>query len=848
MYLQWQGHLSTGQDALDIDVRDATIATIGTGTYLYTSTGIHGGLAVYELSDAGGTAQLVDQQYFTKQDAGGVAGVVEVVEFGGQTQLVFGSAPGNGLIGYELSGNGTIGGFNTIMPASGNVGQMSAMAVANTVNGTRLYTIDSETGVLNMHTLPQGSGHTSLSANGASVQNTALTFSANTQIETIALGGKSFLLATDQQNNAVISYGISNSSGALTERGSAGTSIGLGISLPTALETVSAFGQSWVVLGSAGSSSLSVMRLEPDGRLEPVDHIIDTLSTRFAGVTTLAVAQDADRVFVIAGGSDDGVSVFTLAPDGRLLHLQTLPHTLGGGLQNVNQLTASVSGDQIQVFATSGTAAGLTQFNIDLDQMADATVAAVGAQTLRGGDGQDMLVGSDVGADTLIGGAGDDILISGAAGARMTGGDGADRFVIHADAPLTTITDFTPGVDQIDLSDFPMLRWVGQLGIQPTAWGARITFRDATINVQSKTGGPMDSTDLFGGGFIGPDRVLVLLPDVGDVIVGTIGNDVLQGTQKNDTIRGIDGHDTIVGNKGNDVIEGGAGDDLIFGSNGADTLNGSTGNDEAWGGAGNDLVIGGAGNDTLGGSHGNDTIDAGDGDDEAWASADNDLLYGGAGHDTLGGGTGGDTVWGEKGNDTLWGGQGNDEVRGGKGDDLIGGGPDKDQLWGEQGNDTFWANAGNDTIWGGQGHDLIGAGANSDLVYGDSGDDELRLGRGNDTGRGGTGADTLLGAQGNDLLIGEKGNDLLIGGSGADTLIGGKGADSFVFYANQGWDRVRDFTPGEDIIVVGSGATRFKTLSISQEKGDVLITLGSGMIRLEDVDLKALDYDDFLFL
>lgn len=79
-------------------------------------------------------------------------------------------------------------------------------------------------------------------------------------------------------------------------------------------------------------------------------------------------------------------------------------------------------------------------------------------------------------------------------------------------------------------------------------------------------------------------------------------------------------------------------------------------------------------------------------------------------------------------------------------------------------------------------------------------------------------------------------------------LIGEGGADSFVFYASQGTDVIRDFTLNEDSIVIGSGANSFGDLSMSQQGNDVLITLGTGTIRLEDVNIGALDAGDFVFL
>ena len=78
----------------------------------------------------------------------------------------------------------------------------------------------------------------------------------------------------------------------------------------------------------------------------------------------------------------------------------------------------------------------------------DTITGNVAANVLKGGAGNDTLSGGG-GNDTLIGGPGVDIL---------TGGDGADTFVFAAGDNSAAagqhdrITDFTPGVDHIDLS------------------------------------------------------------------------------------------------------------------------------------------------------------------------------------------------------------------------------------------------------------------------------------------------------------------------------------------------------------------------------------------------------------
>jgi Ca2+-binding RTX toxin-like protein len=69
------------------------------------------------------------------------------------------------------------------------------------------------------------------------------------------------------------------------------------------------------------------------------------------------------------------------------------------------------------------------------------------------------------------------------------------------------------------------------------------------------------------------------------------------------------------------------------------------------------------------------------------------------------------------------------------------------------------------------------------------------------------GNDVIQGFEGNDLLIGGAGDDTLNGGPGIDSLWGESGADRFEFFADQGSDRIGDFTHGEDHIAIADFVT-----------------------------------------
>lgn len=81
---------------------------------------------------------------------------------------------------------------------------------------------------------------------------------------------------------------------------------------------------------------------------------------------------------------------------------------------------------------------------------------------LDGGDGDDTLQGQGTGNDTLLGGAGNDLFwVNGSNGEVMTGGGGNDTFKFEPRSDTAsgfhTITDFTAGVDKIDLRPYGVL-------------------------------------------------------------------------------------------------------------------------------------------------------------------------------------------------------------------------------------------------------------------------------------------------------------------------------------------------------------------------------------------------------
>jgi hypothetical protein len=256
-----------------------------------------------------------------------------------------------------------------------------------------------------------------------------------------------------------------------------------------------------------------------------------------------------------------------------------------------------------------------------------------------------------------------------------------------------------------------------------------------------------------------PNRVENTILGVSSIKIGTAKNDELLGS-----------------NRGN-IFDASSGDDNLYGGASDDILNGNTGNDFISGGTGDDLLFGDENNDIILGDKGLD------------------LIFGGKGNDSINSREGDDIVYGNRNDDFIDGGKEDDTLKGGKGNDIV---------LGSQGDDYLFGNQGSDTICGGEGNDFI---------RGDEAADILGGCEGNDTMYGGEDNDTLTGCQGDDILYGDLGNDSLIGGSGNDI---------FVLNSGQGFDRIADFTVGQDLIGL-SGGLSFSLLEITQNTQGTII-------------------------
>ncbi|WP_415184268.1 FG-GAP-like repeat-containing protein [Phaeovulum sp.] len=549
---------------------DLEISVQGGNVLLYGATGTGGGFSAFRLIENGAATFIAGKTI--NADLGHLAPPqVEVIA---TDSGYFGLSLGmniSGINAFKLDATGGFGGRQSIDLASAPLTEMLAATQAEIAGRSFLYVAKAgqlapavfETGLATGPSLISGASDTSAGGFGA--------------LATVQIGNQHVLIGVNGATGMVRSYRIA-ANGTLQTADTLTTESGIGFQTPTNVVSAVLNGQSYAIVGASGSSSLTVLRIGADGTMTATDHIVDSLETRFQGVTALRSFSVEGRVYVLAGGGDDGLSLFTLLPTGQLIHLTTLADSAAMTLADVSALAVWVQNDgKAQVFVGSASETGITQLLLDLGPSGLTQMAGGGTAALTGGSGSDMLVAADTDID-LKGLAGDDILVAGAGAARLWGGAGADTFVLGANGKTNQIMDFQPGLDLIDLTLMPLLRSAAQLEIRPTMTGATISYLGTTVVLHSAAGTSINLMQVMQAvrlPFARYDPTLDYERLFGIAFDENTGT-VKHGTSAGDIFHGGAGIDRLEGNGGNDILSGGGNDDMLVGGIGNDILTGGT--------------------------------------------------------------------------------------------------------------------------------------------------------------------------------------------------------------------------------------------------------------------------------
>jgi len=317
---------------------------------------------------------------------------------------------------------------------------------------------------------------------------------------TVTVNGIDYLVAGSTKDGGISTFTI-GADGKVNLVDAIGVKEGLWLSGMDSLTATGVDGTSYIIVASTLSSSLSVVRVNPMGVLFVTDHITDTMNSRFAHVDAIDGFTANGRGFVVAGGSDDGLTLLEIMPDGKFLEHDSIANQAGWTLENITAIKTAVFGNEVQVFASGSHTSGIMQFAIPTTALA-APITGTNANNTLMGSGLDDLIYGGTGADKLYGNAGDDILFGGSGLDKLFGGTGADVFIMDNGADQDQIRDFQLGIDRIDLSRWGMIYHPSELTITARTGGASIGFGDLSLRIWTDEGSTLTSADLSSDSFL----------------------------------------------------------------------------------------------------------------------------------------------------------------------------------------------------------------------------------------------------------------------------------------------------------------------------------------------------------
>ncbi len=472
-----------------------TLETVTTpqGTWVYAGSRALGGVTGFAVTD--GAATVLGSWAVPGRGSSFLLEEIGWIDVNGQPRLIVTETASSHVESFAIGADGRLSGAISLTGlGSTAIGQIATVA---TSGGDVVISGAAVTPGLTLFRMTTPAAATLLPASGSTVTasltlpdtpKTALSDSA----DVVTFGAaQRFVVNAAQGDGGLSSFSVAGD-GTLTLIDTIGVKEGIWATGIAALAPVMAHGTQYAAVAATLSSSLTLVRVNPLGVMFVADHRFDDLTTRFSRLTDVAAFEVGARGFIVAGGADDGISLFEVLPDGQLFHHQALAQAPGQVLSNVSAVTVANTGSAVQIFIAGSGVQGVTQLVLPKAQIAAPLIGGAGADLLSGGAVDDLIWGG-AGADTLIGGDGRDILAGGPGADRLTGGNGADIFIFDRGPDRDQIEDFQRGADKIDLSGWGRVYSPAELTIRSRPTGADVSFEGNTLRIISADGTALDA-------------------------------------------------------------------------------------------------------------------------------------------------------------------------------------------------------------------------------------------------------------------------------------------------------------------------------------------------------------------
>lgn len=327
-----------------LGLSDMEVASISGRTYLLVAGAADAGLSSYEILNDGSLITSDDVLWSTSSGTEAV-GDLTVFTICASTFVVSSGKADNNQVVYEIGTDGRFTEVANYADAASTYAKWELTTVVEVGGQSALYgSVWGQSGYFRFDVQSDGG-----LVNPALINDSAGMYLGDVSaIESAVLHGKTFVFIASALDAGFHSFTKVAGGDLMLLDSVEADDVGFGGI--TALASVDVGDRAFVIVASAGTDSLLVMRVSDWGVMNEVERLVDTSETRFAGVTALEVFEAEGRFFLLAGGADDGITLFEITYKGQLYALVTVADRADMALQNVTNIEAVVVGGAVQVF------------------------------------------------------------------------------------------------------------------------------------------------------------------------------------------------------------------------------------------------------------------------------------------------------------------------------------------------------------------------------------------------------------------------------------------------------------------------------------------------------------------
>ena len=458
------------------------IISIGPRRYIIAAGEADGGLSSFEIL-ANGSLVAADDVVFGANTGTQNVRFVNSFSVDGEVFVMPSGRYDDNLSVFKLAPNGTFTANQTLSGAG--TARMTMSEVADIGSASYLFSATASGG-LERYTIAAGGA---LTAYSHIADTPAIALGDVSAMVSANLKGHDFLFVASAFDAGLTVFEV-GAGGGLSNRFYLTPDM-VGFNAISTIQTAQIAERAFVLVGSAETDTLLVLRVSAGGKLNLVDRLIDKSETRFARISSMEVFEHEGRTFVLAAGSDDGLTLFELTYRGRLNLLGVVADQFTTTLTNISDIIVDTSGAKILVFAASAAEHGFTEFELTINP-GSTYMGSDTLETITGSSGDDTIFGKGRN-DILNGGDGNDRLVDGRGRDVLTGGNGADVFEFIEDGKRDFITDFEHGIDRIDFTDYQFLYSFRDLDIRSRDDGAVIFIGTEKLRITAADGQPIDA-------------------------------------------------------------------------------------------------------------------------------------------------------------------------------------------------------------------------------------------------------------------------------------------------------------------------------------------------------------------